>query len=54
MRTLFISGTNYSELGYAIAFFSMIEVGVFVGFENVKYKAVGFALSIPLSMFINL
>jgi hypothetical protein len=48
-RTLFISGTNYSELGYGLGFFGVIEAGVFVGFENVKYKAVGFALMVPLS-----
>jgi hypothetical protein len=52
-RTLFISGTNYSELEYSIGFFSMIEVGVFVGFENVKYKAVGFVLSMSLHTMMN-
>jgi hypothetical protein len=48
-RTLFIPGTNYSEIGYSAGFFKMIEAGVFVGFKKGKYEAVGFTLSLPLN-----
>jgi hypothetical protein len=48
-RTLFIPGTNYSELGYSIGLFKIVEAGVFVGFKEGKYDAVGITLSLPLN-----
>ncbi|MDR2027082.1 MAG: DUF5686 and carboxypeptidase regulatory-like domain-containing protein [Prevotellaceae bacterium] len=48
-RTLFIPGTNYSELGYSVGLFKALEAGVFVGFEKGRYDAVGFTLSLPLN-----
>jgi hypothetical protein len=48
-RTLFVPGTNYSELGYSIGFPKIIEAGVFVGFKKGKYSAAGFTLSLPLN-----
>ena len=34
--------TNYTEIGYSISEFLFIgEIGVYVGFEDVKYKSVG-------------
>jgi hypothetical protein len=48
-RTLFIPGTNYSEIGYSIGFFKIVEAGVFVGFKKGKYDAVGFTFSLPLN-----
>jgi hypothetical protein len=48
-RTLFIPGTNYSEIGYSISFFKIVEAGVFAGFKKGKYDAVGFTLSLPLN-----
>ncbi|MDR0725316.1 MAG: DUF5686 and carboxypeptidase regulatory-like domain-containing protein, partial [Prevotellaceae bacterium] len=48
-RTLFIPGTNYSELGYSLGLFRILEAGVFVGFKEGKYDAVGFTLSLPLN-----
>jgi hypothetical protein len=53
-RTLFVPGINYSEVGYSLSFFSMLEAGVFVGFENIKYKSVGFVLSFALDSFVDL
>jgi hypothetical protein len=48
-RTLFIPGTNYSELGYSLGLFKILEAGVFVGFKKGKYNAVGFTISLPLN-----
>jgi hypothetical protein len=48
-RTLFIPGTNYSELGYSVGLFKALEAGVFVEFKKGKYDAVGFTMSIPLN-----
>ncbi|MDR2382651.1 MAG: DUF5686 family protein [Prevotellaceae bacterium] len=47
-RTLFIPGTNYSEIGYSLGMFKIAEAGVFVGFKKGKYSVVGFTLSLPL------
>jgi hypothetical protein len=49
VRTLFIPGTNYSETGYSIGFFKMVEAGVFVGFKKGKYDAAGFTFSLLLN-----
>jgi hypothetical protein len=38
---------NYAELGYTIGM--GIQAGVFVGFENFKYRSFGVKLSVPLS-----
>jgi hypothetical protein len=48
-RTLFIPGVNYSEIGYSIGLFKVIEAGVFVGFKKGKYSAVGFTMSLPVN-----
>jgi hypothetical protein len=48
-RTLFIPGTNYSELGYSVGLVKVVEAGVFVGFKEGKYNAVGVTLSLPLN-----
>ncbi|MDR1595045.1 MAG: DUF5686 and carboxypeptidase regulatory-like domain-containing protein [Prevotellaceae bacterium] len=48
-RTLFIPGTNYSELGYSVGLFKFVEAGVFVGFKERKYNAVGITFSLPLN-----
>ena len=37
---------NYMEAGYTIGM--LWQAGVFVGFENFKYRSVGFKLSIPI------
>ena len=47
LNYLYTSGIkNYKELGYTIGF--GIQAGVFVGFENFKYRCFGVKLSIPL------
>jgi hypothetical protein len=47
-RTLWIPRRNYTEFGYSVGFANMIGAGVFVGFNNGKYNAVGFILSFPI------
>ncbi|MCL2597087.1 MAG: DUF5686 and carboxypeptidase regulatory-like domain-containing protein [Paludibacter sp.] len=37
----------YSEFGYSIGFSSMVNLGVFVAFDRVKYNSVGFQFCIP-------
>ena len=41
----------YSEVGYSIGFLKLARLGVFVGFESLKYRSTGVSVSIPLSMF---
>ena len=42
---------NYMELGY---FFNLgVEAGVFVGFENFRYRSFGVAVSVPLNQIIS-
>ncbi|MDR1886456.1 MAG: DUF5686 family protein, partial [Prevotellaceae bacterium] len=48
-RTLWIPGVNYSEFGYSLGLFKAVEAGVFVGFKEARYEAVGFTLSMPLN-----
>jgi hypothetical protein len=42
---------NYVEAGYTIGLF--LRAGVFVGFEQFKYRNVGVNLAIPISMLLN-
>lgn len=44
-------GRPYTELGYSIGFSAMARVGVFVGFDGLKYHSAGVSLSLPLSLF---
>ncbi len=41
---------NYVELGYTIGI--IWKAGVFVGFENFKYRSVGVRLSLPITLFV--
>ena len=41
----------YSEIGSSIGFLKLARLGVFVGFESLKYRSTGVSVSIPLSMF---
>ena len=47
-RTLWLPGRNHSEVGYSLGIEELARIGVFVGFENGKYDAVGFSVSLPL------
>lgn len=40
----------YTELGYSVGFSNMARVGMFVGFEELKYRSVGISVSLPLSL----
>jgi hypothetical protein len=45
---------HYVELGYSINnLFMMFDVGVFVGFEQAKYRSWGFRLAVPLEQLMN-
>lgn len=44
-------GRPYTELGYSIGFSDMARIGVFVGFDCLKFHSVGVSLSLPLSLF---
>lgn len=38
----------YTELGYSVGLSNVARVGVFVGFERLKYHSVGLSISMPL------
>ena len=48
LRSLWIPQHNYSEGGYSIGLGGLGRVGVFVGFDDWKYDAVGVSVSISL------
>lgn len=41
----------YTELGYSVGFSNMARIGVFVGFERLKYHSAGISFSLPLLLF---
>lgn len=41
----------YTEVGYSVGLSEIARVGVFAGFNCLKYHSVGISVSIPLSMF---
>ncbi len=41
----------YSEIGYSIGFMKLARLGVFLGFDSLKYRSTGVSVSIPLSTF---
>lgn len=41
----------YSEIGYSIGFMKLARLGVFLGFDSLKYRSAGVSVSIPLSTF---
>jgi hypothetical protein len=42
--------TNYTELGYSLSeFLFLAEVGIYVGFEDIRYKSVGAKLVLRLN-----
>lgn len=52
LRSIVVYGQQpYTELGYSVGFTNMARIGVFVGFEGLKYHSVGVSLSLPLSLF---
>jgi hypothetical protein len=53
LRTLWLPQWNYTEVGYSIGFSEAGRVGVFAGFENGKYNAAGFTVSIPVFQWIS-
>ena len=48
VHSLWIPGRNYSEAGYSVGFSEAGRIGVFAGFNNGRYDAVGFTVSLPL------
>ena len=48
INSLLTPDINYNEAGYSIGFGDMIRVGVFVGFNKLKYESTGVLVTIPL------
>ena len=48
LKTLWIPGANHNEAGYSIGFGNVGRIGIFVGFDKLKYEHFGFVLSLPL------
>jgi hypothetical protein len=48
LRTLQLPHLNYTEAGYSIGFGNLGRVGVFAGFDGLKYEHVGFTVTVPL------
>ena len=51
LRSIVIYGGPYTEIGYSIGFSDMARIGVFAGFDCLKFHSVGVSLSLPLSLF---
>lgn len=52
LRSIVIYGRRpYTEIGYSIGFSDMARIGVFAGFDCLKFHSVGVSLSLPLSLF---
>lgn len=52
LRSVVVYGSRpYTELGYSVGFTEIARIGVFAGFESLKYRSAGVSVSIPLSMF---
>ena len=52
LRSIVIyGGRPYTEIGYSIGFSDMARIGVFAGFDCLKFHSVGVSLSLPLSLF---
>lgn len=53
LRSIVIYGQRpYTEVGYSIGVSSMARVGVFVGFDCLKYRSAGVSFSLPLSLLV--
>lgn len=53
LRSIVIYGQRpYTEAGYSIGFSGMVRVGVFVGFDCLKYRSAGVSFSLPLSLLV--
>jgi hypothetical protein len=48
LKTLFLPGVNHSEIGYSIGLGSIVRMGVFVGFDDWRYKNTGIVVSLPI------
>lgn len=52
LRSIVIyGGRPYTEIGYSIGFSDMARIGVFAGFDCLKFHSVGVSFSLPLSLF---
>ena len=53
LHTLYTPAINYNEAGYSIGLGEMVRVGVFVGFDKLKYEKTGILISLPLMNAMN-
>ena len=52
LRSIAIYGRQpYMELGYSVGFSKVARIGVFVGFNSLKFHSAGVSVSLPLTMF---
>jgi hypothetical protein len=51
IRTLWLPHLHHSEAGYSIGFGDLGRIGIFAGFDGLKYENAGVAISIPLLNF---
>ena len=53
IHTLWTPDINYNEAGYSIGLGGMMRIGVFVGFDKLKFEKTGFLISLPLMNSMN-
>jgi hypothetical protein len=51
LKTLCIPDKIHSEIGYSAGFGGIGRIGVFAGFDRLKYKNIGFSISLPVISF---
>jgi hypothetical protein len=51
LKTLCIPGKVHSEIGYSVGFGGIGRIGIFAGFDKLKYNNIGFSISLPLINF---
>lgn len=51
LRSIVIYGRQpYTELGYSVGFSDMVRIGIFVGFNSLKFHSAGVSVSLPLNV----
>ena len=48
LHTLWTPAINYNEAGYSVGFGGLGRIGVFVGFNRLKYESTGLLITLPL------
>ena len=48
LHTLWTPAINYNEAGYSIGLGGLGRIGIFVGFDKLKYESTGFVITLPM------